>query len=113
MRALLALALAGSLALAPAVAVAQQAPAPVPMPAPVEPAAPAAPSIFGLSPDHALAVGVGIVAGALAMDVLAGRGALIGAIAGGLIGSWWYGTHEVGPATTRVNRIAYEPGPAI
>ncbi|WP_029006889.1 hypothetical protein [Azospirillum halopraeferens] len=113
MRTVLVLALAGFLAVAPAVTRAQDVPAQVPLQAPVENGVAAGPSIFGLAPEHALSVGIGIVAGALAMDMLAGRGSLIGAIAGGLIGSWWYGTHEAGPRAARVNRIAYEPAPAI
>ncbi|HEV8678456.1 MAG TPA: hypothetical protein VGQ90_03700 [Stellaceae bacterium] len=53
--------------------------------------APAAPA-SGFDRNKALAIGAGIVIGATAASALSFRGAVIvGAVAGGLIGAWWYG----------------------
>ena len=45
--------------------------------------------------NQAFAIGLGIVLGATAGSVLSSmRGAiLVGAVAGGIIGAWWYGDH--------------------
>jgi hypothetical protein len=44
--------------------------------------------------NQAFAIGLGIVLGATAGSVLSMRGAiLVGAVAGGIIGAWWYGDH--------------------
>jgi hypothetical protein len=46
----------------------------------------------GFDRNKALAIGAGIVIGATAASALSFRGAIIvGAVAGGLIGAWWYG----------------------
>jgi hypothetical protein len=46
----------------------------------------------GFDRNKAFAIGAGIVIGATAGSVLSLRGAVIvGAVAGGLIGAWWYG----------------------
>ena len=46
----------------------------------------------GFDRNKAVAIGAGIVIGATAGSVLSLRGAMIvGAVAGGLIGAWWYG----------------------
>lgn len=46
----------------------------------------------GFDRNKALAIGTGIVIGAAAASALSFRGAMIvGAVAGGLIGAWWYG----------------------
>jgi hypothetical protein len=45
--------------------------------------------------NQAFAIGAGIVLGATAGSVLSVRGAiLVGAVAGGLIGAWWYSDHS-------------------
>jgi hypothetical protein len=42
--------------------------------------------------NKALAIGAGIVIGATAASALSFRGAIVvGAVAGGLLGAWWYG----------------------
>jgi hypothetical protein len=46
----------------------------------------------GFDRNKAFAIGAGIVIGATAGSVLSLRGAaIVGAVAGGLIGAWWYG----------------------
>jgi hypothetical protein len=46
----------------------------------------------GFDRNKAFAIGAGIVIGATAGSVVSLRGAaIIGAVAGGLIGAWWYG----------------------
>ena len=63
------------------------------VPAQVE--APSAANRWGMVPGEALTVGIGVVAGVIAMDVMVGSApALIaGAVAGALIGSWWFDTY--------------------
>jgi hypothetical protein len=50
-----------------------------------------------------LAIGTGIILGAAAGSLVTLRGAaLVGAIAGGLIGAWWYGNHsDIAPLEPR------------
>ena len=50
-----------------------------------------------------LAIGAGIILGAAAGSLVTLRGAtLVGAIAGGLIGAWWYGNHsDIAPLEPR------------
>jgi len=49
-------------------------------------------AIAGLDRNKALAIGAGIAIGATAGSALSMRGAIIaGAVAGGLLGAWWYG----------------------
>ena len=46
----------------------------------------------GFDRNKVFAIGAGIIAGAAAGSALSLRGAvIIGAVAGGLIGAWWYG----------------------
>lgn len=101
MRGMLACIVALFLALAPVVASAQ----PAQTPAPSIPAAPVADTtIFGLSPGQAVSVGVGIVAGAVALDILVGgtAGTVVGALAGALVGTWWYDAY--GPTLEPITR---------
>lgn len=57
----------------------------------VQQSAPAEPS-SGFDRNKAFAIGAGIVIGATAASALSFRGAaIVGAVAGGLIGAWWYG----------------------
>lgn len=51
--------------------------------------------LWGLSPGEALTVGVGVLAGVVAMDVLVGTtpALVAGAVAGALIGSWWFDSY--------------------
>ncbi len=84
---------------APAAPVAAPAPAPTPAPTPapapaMAPAPVAAPTVFGLPPGQALAIGVGMAAGGVGVGALAHGpfSTLIGAAAGALIGDWWYAT---------------------
>lgn len=51
-----------------------------------------APLSTGLSTDQALAIGLGILAGAIGLNIVVGGGAatLVGALAGALIGNWWF-----------------------
>jgi len=47
----------------------------------------------GFDRNKAFAIGAGIVIGAATASALSFRGAMIvGAVAGGLIGAWWYGS---------------------
>ena len=72
------------LVLSPLTAAAQQRAAP---------AAPAIPStIEGVATAKVLAIGIGVVLGAVATEALvAGEGVmLVGGVAGGLIAAWWY-----------------------
>jgi len=50
-----------------------------------------------------LAIGTGIILGAAAGSLITLRGAtLVGAVAGGLIGAWWYGGHsDIAPLEPR------------
>ena len=92
MRTLLLLALAAFLAAAPLSARAQSAPSPVPGTPPA-----ASSTIFGLPPNQALAVGVGMIAGGVGMSALSSGpfAAVVGGLAGALIGNWWYATHPM------------------
>lgn len=87
MRTLLLMVMAAFLAIAPVTARAQTAPAPAPVP-------PAASTIFGLPPAQALAVGVGMIAGGVGVSALTNGpfSTVVGAVAGALIGNWWYAT---------------------
>ncbi|PWC52734.1 hypothetical protein [Azospirillum sp. TSO22-1] len=93
MRTLILLVLAAFLAVAPLSARAQTAPAPAPVPAPGAPPA-ASSTIFGLPPNQALAIGVGVLAGGVGMSVLTNGpfATVVGGLAGALIGNWWYAT---------------------
>jgi hypothetical protein len=56
----------------------------------VQQGAPAA--IGGFDRGKAFAIGAGLVIGATAASLLSFRGAtIVGGVAGGLIGAWWYG----------------------
>jgi hypothetical protein len=49
-------------------------------------------AIQGFDRNKALAIGAGVVIGATAASALTFRGAIVvGAVAGGLLGAWWYG----------------------
>jgi hypothetical protein len=99
MRTLLALAMVAFLAFAPTAAHAQTVSlAPV-----AGPQDTTGPSILGMTPDQALTVGVGILAGAFIMDLVVSNGptVLIGAVAGALIGNWWFSTRPPVAAVTR------------
>jgi hypothetical protein len=71
------------LVLSPLTAAAQQTPAP----APVIP-----PTIEGVPTAKVLAIGVGVLAGAVVVEVIAGGdvAAVVGGAAGGLLAAWWY-----------------------
>jgi hypothetical protein len=46
----------------------------------------------GFDRNKAFAIGAGLVIGATAASLLSFRGAtIVGAVAGGLVGAWWYG----------------------
>jgi len=46
----------------------------------------------GLSTDQALVIGLGILAGAIGLNIIVGGSAatVVGALAGALIGNWWF-----------------------
>lgn len=77
--------------LAPLAARAQTA-APPPAPAAAAAPAPASEAMMVLRPGQLLAVGAGIVAGALVLQVAVPTrfGALVGAVLGGYLGNLWY-----------------------
>jgi hypothetical protein len=58
---------------------------------------PAPPSYEGPDSRKMLAIGAGVIIGAVAgYSVLTFRGAaILGAVAGGMIGGWWYGPDEL------------------
>lgn len=93
MRTLSPMVFAAFLAIAPLSAGAQTVPAPVPVPPP------ASSTILGMSPNQALAIGVGMIAGGVGMSALAEGPftTVVGSIAGALIGNWWYATQPVPP----------------
>ena len=78
---------------------ASAAEAPTPIQAPVTPPAASA----DIDQGKLLAIGTGIILGAAAGSLITLRGAtLVGAIAGGLIGAWWYGGHsDIAPLEPR------------
>jgi hypothetical protein len=87
------------LGLSPAIAYADQQ-----LIIPVQQSVPSAPSSDGLDGGKVLAIGAGIVIGStIFSSALSFRGAtLLGAVAGGLIGSWWYGDRsDVAPLAPR------------
>jgi hypothetical protein len=87
------------LGLSPAIAYADQQ-----LIIPVQQSVPSAPSSDGMDGGKVLAIGAGIVIGsAIFSSALSFRGAtLLGAVAGGLIGSWWYGDRsDVAPLAPR------------
>ena len=89
MRTLPLMVLAAFLAVAPLTARAQTAP--------TQPVPPAASTIFGLPPAQALAVGVGMIAGGVGVSALSSGpfSTVVGAVAGALIGNWWYATQPM------------------
>jgi hypothetical protein len=85
-----------TLGLAPAIAYADQAV--------IIPVQQSAPSSDGMDGGKVLAIGAGIVIGAAVFSsALSFRGAtLLGAVAGGLVGSWWYGDRsDIAPLAPR------------
>jgi len=48
--------------------------------------------ILGIQVDQAVAVGLGVIGGAIGLHILLGGGSatLVGALAGALVGNWWY-----------------------
>lgn len=48
--------------------------------------------LLGISADQTLAIGLGVVGGAIGLHILLGGGSatLAGALAGALIGNWWF-----------------------
>lgn len=93
MRTLSPMLFAAFLAFAPLSAGAQTVPVPVPVPPP------ASTTILGMSPNQALAIGVGMIAGGVGMGALADGPftTVIGSFAGALIGNWWYATQPMPP----------------
>jgi hypothetical protein len=91
MRTLHLMALATFLAAAPLTVQAQTVPVPVPTPPQ------ASTTIFGMPPAQALAVGVGIIAGGVGVSALTNGpfSTVVGAVAGALIGNWWYATQPM------------------
>lgn len=89
MRTLHLMALTAFLAVAPMTAQAQTAPPPTPPPAST--------TILGMPPAQALAVGVGIIAGGVGVSALTHGpfSTVVGAVAGALIGNWWYATQPM------------------
>lgn len=65
------------------------------MAVPAQVTTPPAAGLWGMTPGEALTVGVGILAGVVAMDVLVGTtpALVAGAVAGALIGSWWFDSY--------------------
>lgn len=74
-----------------------------PAPAAPAPVAAASPTVFGLPPGQALAIGVGMAAGGVGVGALAHGpfSTLIGAAAGALIGDWWYASKPAGGGPRR------------
>jgi hypothetical protein len=73
---------------------------------PVQQSAPSTAGSDGMDSGKVLAVGAGIVIGAAVFSsALSFRGAtLLGAVAGGLVGSWWYGDRsDIAPLAPRKN----------
>jgi hypothetical protein len=62
---------------------------------PVQQGAPAAPAADAIDSNKLLVIGVGVVVGyALASTIWTIQGTtLLGAVAGGLLGNWWYENH--------------------
>lgn len=107
MRKLALLVLAAALSLAPQAAMAQAARPPAPLMPPAQAQAPApAPLLpqiqaevqaqaqkvgdaFGLTANQVVAIGIGIVGGVVVAEVI-NVAVGLGAIAGGVIGNWWY-----------------------
>lgn len=89
MRTLSPMVFAAFLATAPLSAGAQTVPVPVPPPA--------SSTVLGMSPNQALAIGVGMIAGGVGMSALAEGPftTVVGSIAGALIGNWWYATQPM------------------
>src|SRR5262249_25125642 len=87
-RIVMALALIGALTALPAASFAQQAPAP------------AMAQASGPSNGKLLAIGVGAVLGAaiVGTPVWMSTTTLLGAVAGGVLGAWWYNDHVAPPA---------------
>lgn len=94
MRTLALMALAAALYLAPQAAFAQaqpQAPILPQVQAQVQAQAQKIGDVFGLSSNQVLAIGIGAAGGILIAEALhVSAAVVIGAIAGGAIGNWWY-----------------------
>lgn len=103
MRKLALLVLAAALCLAPQAAMAQAARPPAPLMPPAPAPAPLLPQVqaeiqaqaqkvgdvFGLTANQVVAIGIGIVGGVVVAEVI-NVAVGLGAVAGGLIGNWWY-----------------------
>jgi hypothetical protein len=85
---------------------AQQAPA-APQLGPGSSASRSASDLFGLSSQQVVAIAVGAVAGVVVLDVLVGAPNVVGAVAGGLIGNWYFNQEIAGkPMATRTAALA-------
>ena len=107
MRKLALLVLAAALCLAPQAAMAQAARPPAPLMPPAPAPAPLLPQVqaeiqaqaqkvgdvFGLTANQVLYIGAGAIGGLVVAEALH-VAAVIGAIAGGAIGNWWYAQNE-------------------
>ena len=103
MRKLALLVLAAALCLAPQAAMAQAARPPAPLMPPAPAPAPLLPQVqaeiqaqaqkvgdvFGLTANQVVAISIGIVGGVVVAEVI-NVAVGLGAVAGGLIGNWWY-----------------------
>ncbi|MBI1206822.1 MAG: hypothetical protein GC191_05980 [Azospirillum sp.] len=67
---------------------------------------------LGMTPDQALAVAIGILGGAVGLHALLGGSAatLVGAVAGAMIGNWWYERQSDGPPRRGQYSSASFPG---
>lgn len=95
MRRLFACLLALILVAAPFAARAEDGPVVAAPTVPVQTLSSPAGGLWGLTPGEALTVGVGVLAGVVVMDVLVGTtpALVAGAVAGALIGSWWFDSY--------------------
>jgi hypothetical protein len=76
------------------------------------PAAPAIPpTIEGVPTAKVLAIGVGVLAGAVAVEAIVGGEvvAVVGGVAGGLLAAWWYDHSNGGTARAALREPAGAP----
>jgi hypothetical protein len=70
-----------------------------PAPAPQKPG-----DMFGLNSSQVVAIGVGIVGGVVIAEAVIGLPVVAGAVAGGLVGNWWYSQQVEEMKSTAVRR---------
>ncbi len=81
----------------------------VPLTAQAQQAAPGKPGdVFGLNSNQVVAIGIGLIGGAIVAESVVGMPVWAGAAAGALVGNWYYSQEGGAPVIRRANAMADE-----